>query len=194
VEPSLRIGHDQTEQLFRQRDLSLYLLRLFELSGLLGNLDIQGAWTLTLFTKTVGGRFFTINLGSHEVAFSPRHSEAEGQHYLVVDKLVRDFPKVAQWLDRHDGCIRPVKYAKATRAVFLQFRSTFAEAERLFAIPGVRRALIAYWADGLADLRERDARSTYARYRNYDAVYRLVDHARARRTVLANPLPAGSLA
>jgi hypothetical protein len=113
---------------------------------------------------------------------------------LVVDKLVRDFPKVAQWLDRHDGCIRPAKYAKATRAVFLQFRSTFAEAERLFAIRGVRRALIAYWADGLADLRERDARSTYARYHNYDAVYRLVDHARARRTVLANPLPAGSLA
>ena len=186
VAPSLRIGHEQTTKLFKRRDLSLYLFRLFQLAGLFGNLDIQGAWTLSLFTQTVGGRFFTINLGRHEVAFSPLSSADEGWHFLVVDQLIKDFPKVAKWLRERGGGIENANYANARRAVRLSFRSTFADAEKLFAVDGIRRALIAYWADGLADLRERDARSRYARYHNYDAVYGLVEHARARQRVIAS--------
>jgi hypothetical protein len=58
---SLRIDHERTEQIFSNRDVKLYLFRLFELSGLFGNVDIQGAWTLTLLPKTNGGRWFTLN-------------------------------------------------------------------------------------------------------------------------------------
>ena len=64
----LRIDHEKTEQLFTNRDVRLYLYRLFQLSGLFGNLDIQGAWTLSLLPKTKGGRWFTLNIGPHEVA------------------------------------------------------------------------------------------------------------------------------
>ena len=44
--------------------------------------------------------------------------------------------------------------------------------------PGVRRALIAYWSEALADLRERQANSVFARYHSYDAVAALLEYKR----------------
>src|SRR5260370_42463827 len=38
------------------------------------NLDIQGAWTLSVLPRTNGGRWFTVNISPHEVAFSTRKS------------------------------------------------------------------------------------------------------------------------
>jgi hypothetical protein len=75
VDPLLRIGHDVTLKLFENRDLQLFLYRLFELSGLFGNLDIQGAWTLSLSPSTGAGRWFTLNIGTHEVAFCQRKAD-----------------------------------------------------------------------------------------------------------------------
>jgi hypothetical protein len=69
----------------------------------------------------------------------------------------------------------------AERAV-INFTESFANAERLFALPGVRRALIAYWAEALADLRQRQAMSVYARYHSYDAVSTLMEYKRASDT------------
>jgi hypothetical protein len=70
VDDVLRVGHDTTLRFFTNRDLALYLYRLFHLSGLFGSLDIQGAWTLRLLTRTLGGTWFTLNIGRHAVAFS----------------------------------------------------------------------------------------------------------------------------
>jgi hypothetical protein len=68
--------------------------------------------------------------------------------------------------------------------VLINFDEDFANAEKFFGLPGVRRALIAYWAEALADLRQRDAKSVYARYHSYDAVSQLLKYKRATQNVL----------
>ncbi|EHR01134.1 hypothetical protein [Bradyrhizobium sp. WSM471] len=72
----------------------------------------------------------------------------------------------------------------AERAVSVSFDEDFAKAERILALDGVRRAMVAYWADALADLRERNAKSVYARYHSYDAVSQLLEYKRARDKVV----------
>jgi hypothetical protein len=53
-------------------------------------LDVQGAWTLTVLTSTMGGRWFTVNIGPHEVAFSTRSRGSEKlRHYLILDAQPR---------------------------------------------------------------------------------------------------------
>jgi hypothetical protein len=47
----------------------------------------------------------------------------------------------------------------------------------------MRRALVAYWSDALADLRERSAKSSYARYHSYDAVAELLHYSYAVQNV-----------
>lgn len=53
----------------------------------------------------------------------------------------------------------------------------------LYKLKGVRRAIVAYWADALAGLRERNAKSVYARYHSYDAVSQLLQYKRDRDRV-----------
>ena len=72
ISEPLRVDAERTDQLFDNPHVSLFLFRLFQLSGLYGNLDIQGAWTLSVLPQTNGGRWFTLNIGPHEVAFSTR--------------------------------------------------------------------------------------------------------------------------
>jgi hypothetical protein len=176
---TLRIDHEKTEQLFTNRDVRLYLYKLFQLSGLFGNLDIQGAWTLSLLPKTKGGRWFTLNIGPHEVAFSSRKADqGKFTHYLVLDRLILDYPETIIWVGLHAGEVEEATYASAERAVTISFQEDFASAERFFDMPGVRRALIAYWSEALADLRERRASSVFARYHSYDAVYALLEYKR----------------
>jgi hypothetical protein len=156
------------------------LYRLFQLSGLFGHLDIQGAWTLSVLPKTNGGRWFTLNIGPHEVAFSVRKSDkGKFDHYLILDRLILDFPDTIIWVGRHDGAVEEAHYASAQRAVSIRFKSDFASAEKIFGLPGVRRALVAYWLEALADLRERQANSVFARYHSYDAVSQLLEYKRA---------------
>jgi hypothetical protein len=187
TDPRLRIDHDRTEQLFTNRDVRLYLYKLFQLSGLFGNLDIQGAWTLILLPKTKGGRWFTLNIGPHEVAFSTRKPE-EGKftHYLVLDRLILEYPETIIWIGLRAGEVHDAEYASAERAVIISFQEDFANAERIFSLPGVRRALIAYWSESLADLRERQASSVFARFHSYDAVSALLDYKRAADAVVHN--------
>jgi hypothetical protein len=180
TDAALRIDHERTEQLFTKRDVRLYLYKLFQLSGLFGNLDIQGAWTLSLLPKTKGGRWFTLNIGSHEVAFSTRKPNNDKfTHYLVLDRLILDYPDTIIWIGLRDGAVEEAHYASAERAVIINFEGDFANAEKIFNLPGVRRALIAYWSEALADLRERQASSVFARYHSYDAVSALLEYKRA---------------
>jgi len=158
----------------------LYLYKLFQLSGLFGNLDIQGAWTLSLLPKTKGGRWFTLNIGPHEVAFSTRKPDnGKFTHYLILDRLILDYPDTIIWIGLRGGEVEEAHYASAERAVIVSFQEDFANAEKVFNLPGVRRALIAYWSEALADLRERQASSVFARYHSYDAVSALLEYKRA---------------
>lgn len=176
TEPALRVGREQTERLFKTRDA-----KLFQLSGLFGNLDIQGAWTLNLFPKTAGGRWYTLNIGPHEVAFSSRSAvDDKFQHHLVLDRLILDYPDTIIWIGKNEGAVREAHYRSAReRATVISFWEDFANAEKALKLPGVRRALVAYWAEGLAGLRERIAKSSYAGSHSYDAVARLLEYQRA---------------
>ncbi|MFC3243976.1 GIY-YIG nuclease family protein [Gordonia humi] len=70
-------AYPKLERCFYDPRLAAYLDTLYQYAGLPNFVDDQGAWTLTLFTTTSGGRYFTVNIGSHEVAFSstPRRGE-----------------------------------------------------------------------------------------------------------------------
>jgi T5orf172 domain len=184
TDAALRMGHEKTKQLFVNREARLYLYKLFQLSGLFGNLDIQGAWTLSLLPKTNGGRWFTLNIGPHEVAFSTRRSDnRKFIHYLILDRLILDFPDTIIWVGQRAGAVKDAPYASSEHAVTISFEEDFANAEKLFDLPGVRRALVAYWSEALADLRERQASSVYARYHSYDAVSALLEYKRANDKV-----------
>jgi len=187
IDVSLRFDHERTDRLFADRNVTLFLCKLFNLSGLYGNLDIQGAWTLSLLPKTVGGRWFTINIGSHEVAFSTRKPlNGKFSHYLVLDRLILDYPESIIWVGKRDGEVQDAVYSAAERAVLVSFNEDFANAEAFFTLPGVRRALVAYWGEALADLRERNAKSVYARYHSYDAVSQLLEYKRATQNVFGS--------
>jgi hypothetical protein len=177
TDATLRIDHEKTEQLFSNREVRLYLYKLFQLSGLFGNLDIQGAWTLSLLPKTKGGRWFTLNIGPHEVAFSTRKPDnGKFTHYLILDRLILDYPETIIWIGLRAGEVEEADYASAERAVVINFQEDF---EKIFDLPGVRRSLIAYWSEALADLRERQASSVFARYHSYDAVSALLEYKHA---------------
>jgi hypothetical protein len=187
TDASLRVDHERTDRLFANQSVTLFLFKLFHLSGLFGNLDIQGSWTLSLLPRTAGGRWFTINIGSHEVAFSTRKSlNGKFSHFLVLDRLILDYPESIIWIGRNEGDVEDAHYSAAERAVIVRFDEDFANAEKFFALPGVRRALVAYWAEALADLRERSARSVYARYHSYDAVSQLLEYKRATQSVFGS--------
>jgi hypothetical protein len=189
ISEPLRVDPQRTDQLFHNPDVSLFLFSLFQISGLYGNLDIQGAWTLSVLPQTNGGRWFTLNIGSHEVAFSTRTPiDGKFSHYLVLDRLILEYPKTIMWLGQHGGDVQEADYKAAERAVSVNFDQDFAKAESFFGHGGVRRALVAYWADALADLRQRNAKSVYARYHSYDAVSQLLEYKRARDKVMAEPL------
>src|SRR5580704_9884412 len=185
---NLRVGHDKTLELFKDRGLQLFLFKLFQLTGLFGNLDIQGSWTLSILTSTMGGRWFTLNIGPHEVCFSTKgRNDVKPTHHLMLDRLILDYPETIIWIGKHGGAVENADYKSAReRAVVVNFQSDFAAAERIFGLPGVRRALIAYWSESLADLRERSAKSTYARYHSYDAVAELLEYKRATENVFAS--------
>ncbi|MGB6829933.1 MAG: hypothetical protein WBE41_17930 [Terracidiphilus sp.] len=104
-------------------------------------------------------------------------------HYLILDRLVLDFPDTVIWIGQRGGHVEEAHYASAERAVAVSFQEDFANAEKIFHLPGVRRALIAYWLEALADLRERQVNSVYARYHSYDAVSELLQYKRAEDAV-----------
>jgi hypothetical protein len=133
----LRVDAERTDRLFHNPHFSLFLFRLFQLSGLYGNLDIQGSWTLSVLPQTNGGRWFTLNIGPHEVAFSTRTPiEEKFSHYIVLDRLILEYPETIMWLGRHGGDVREADYKTAERALTVRFDDDFAKAERFYALKG----------------------------------------------------------
>lgn len=160
------------DRMFQDHHLWTYIRQIFQLGGLLNWLDIQGAWTFTLFPSTSGGRYFTVNIGRHEVAYSaPGNRYGPRKHMLVLDELIVDHQTTVDWIRGHKGDVFQIPYASAApRAVSVIFEGSLSEASEFLARDGVRRALIAYWLDGLMSLKESGSSSFFARHHNWNAV------------------------
>ncbi|WP_308917364.1 GIY-YIG nuclease family protein [Jannaschia sp. LMIT008] len=163
-------------------DLARYLLRLFRETGLSQFLDLQEAWTLSVFTSTPtrgrsGGRLFTLNVGTHEVAFA-KVPDADGrcETMLFVDELVWNEGDVRGWFERHGGGMdRTTIYAsRSPRGLCLRWHATLTDSYEIFDLPMMRRGLIAYWYDRLLGMRDAGARSLHARHHNHNAVQELL--------------------
>ena len=172
IDPSEILKKPKVDRMFQDEDFTTYILQLFSFTGLMNWLDIQGAWTFVLFPATEGGRYFTINIGPHEVAFStlPKNNE-KPIHMILVDRLILDFKGVKNWVYTHNGQIKEDHYKSALpRSTSLIFEGTFEDAQNFLTLDGVRRALIAYWTEGLIGLKERGALSLFAKFHNWNAV------------------------
>lgn len=165
------------DRMFQDESFLDYLVKLFSFSGLNHWLDIQGIWTLVLFPSTNGGRYFTINIGPHEVAYSTLPKKCKRQENLIlVDKLILDYKDIISWIKERNGKIELDHYKTALpRASSLIFDGTFQDVLVLLSMDGVRRALIAYWNEALIQMAENNKMSVYERFHNYNAVAGIVN-------------------
>lgn len=175
IDPDRMVNRPKIDRMFQDASFLSYIKRLFVFSGLLNWLDIQGAWTFVLFPATSGGRYFTINIGPHEVAFSTLEKQGRPQiNMILLDRLVLDFSEVVNWIAYHSGRIEIDHYHKALpRGTTIEFAGTFEDVLEFTRLDGVRRALIAYWNEALILMKEKEISSVYARFHNWNAVARL---------------------
>ncbi|GAA4737229.1 GIY-YIG nuclease family protein [Gordonia alkaliphila] len=180
-------GYPKLERCFFDAAHAAYLDALYASAGLSNFVADQGAWTLTLFTTTAGGRFFTMNIGPHEVAYSSTPARGETRHpnRLVVDKLIQDFPEVERWARQRGGGVGDAGYAtQRDRATAISFEGDLTEARELLTLPGVRRSLIAYWTEGILEMREQGRESAYKRFHQWNAAAELQRHAEGAPSIV----------
>ena len=79
-------------------------------------LDIQGAWTLHLLPRTSGGMWFTLNIGSHAVAFAPRKPiNSRFTHYLEHNPIgLNQYRKGRDSQTRSDRRVLPDRMIRGT--------------------------------------------------------------------------------
>ena len=172
VDPAMLINKPKIDRMFQDEELSDYLLNLFRFTGLMNWLDIQGAWTFNLFPSTGRGRYFTINIGSHEVAYSTLPLvENISAHMILMDDLIYDFREVAKWVKKHEGeMVKDVYKSALPRSTSVAFFGSLDDANEFLTLDGVRRALIAYWSDSLIRMKEKNTQSLHAKSHNWNAV------------------------
>jgi hypothetical protein len=171
IDESLVVRRPKIDRMFQDQGFASFLQRLFRFSGLLNWLDLQGAWTLNLFPTTNGPRYFTLNIGKHEVAFSTAPVAGHAHHMMHMDRLIFDFPAVRSWVKAHRGQMMNDSYATALhRSTSVFFEGGFTTALEFLDLQGVRRAMIAYWTEALIGLQERGSLSVHARHHNWNAV------------------------
>jgi hypothetical protein len=175
LDPLEIINKPKVDRMFQDEQFCQYLTKLFKFTGLMNWLDIQGAWTFVLFPKTNGGRYFTINIGPHEVAFSTlKRKTVESIHMILMDKLILDFKIVRNWVKDHNGNVEEEAYDKALpRSVAISFKGNLDSSLEFMRLDGIRRAIIAYWTESLIILKEKCVLSSYAKYHNYNAIAEL---------------------
>lgn len=176
LDPDSIINKPKVDRMFQDEAFLEYIIKLFSFTGLLHWLNIQGAWTFVLFPATSGGRYFTINIGPHEVAYSTLgRKENRQQNMLLVDRLIFDFGKVINWIKDHNGSIEVDHYATALpRSASLIFEGSFNDAIEFYSLDGVRRALIAYWNEALINMKDKNTLSIYAKHHNYNAIAKIL--------------------
>ncbi|AEF86015.1 conserved hypothetical protein [Treponema primitia ZAS-2] len=175
IDPNEIIRKPKVDRMFQDDDFSKYIMQLFSFTGLLHWLDIQGIWTFVLFPMTNGGRYYTINIGPHEVAFSTLNTKnKKSTHMILMDKLVFDYKPVIEWVKNHNGNIQEEAYDRALpRSVSIVYEGDFNVAEEFMHLDGIRRAIIAYWTESLILLKEKGVASSYAKHHNYNAIAEL---------------------
>jgi len=183
INPAEIIKKPKIDRMFNDEDFSNFILLLFNITGLEHWIDFQGIWTFALFPSTCGGRFYTLNIGPHEVAFSTLPKNGNNQrHMILMDKLISDFDDVLIWLKKHSGEIINDAYKTALpRSYSIFFDGDFNKAIEFLNLEGVRRALIAYWTEGLIRLRERNTNSSFARFHNWNAVAEINKQIKSNR-------------
>ena len=188
INPEEILYKPKIDRLFQDDRFLKYISNLFLYSGLIYCIDIQGVWTLSIYTQTNQGRFFTINIGSHEVAFSTfSKNDIKQLNYIVVDKMILDseFTEIRNWIQNHGGEIRKANYKTAlNRAYYIFFRSDFDTACELFNLPGFTKLIISYWYDALISKRNDCKMSTYERYHNYNAVSKIISFIKTSKSIL----------
>lgn len=180
LNPDEIVCKPKIDRMFQDEDFLAYIVRLFRFTGLVHWIEQQGIWTFALFPSTNGGRYFTLSIGTHEVAFSTlAKKDAPQTNMLVADSMILDFPAVRKWIKAHNGTIRTENYATALpRSASLLFEGGFSDVVDLFSADGVRRALIAYWYEALVRKAEEGKMSGYERFHNYNAVARIMGSLR----------------
>lgn len=175
IDESLVLKKPKIDQMFQDQEFSTFLAKLFRFTAILNWLDLQGAWTFTLFPATCGGRYYTINIGSHEVAFATISSkERLPVHMIHMDRLIHDFKEVSSWVKTKRGCFKDDNYARGLyRSTSVLFEGEFDIALEFLRLTGVRRAIIAYWTEALIELQEKGITSVYSKYHNWNAVAEL---------------------
>jgi len=175
IDASLVLRKPKVDRMFQDEEFSSFLATLFRFTGLLNWLDLQGAWTLSLFPATSGGRYYTINIGPHEVAFAavpPRNLLPV--HMIHMDRLIHDFKEASVWVRKRGGALKDARYATGLyRSTSVLFEGDFDAALQFLGLHGVRRAIIAYWTEALIELQEKGRVSTYAKHHNWNAVAEL---------------------
>ena len=170
IEPELCVYRPKIDRMFQDNKFAEFLISLFRLSGLINWLDCQGAWTLTLYTSTGYGRYYTINIGLHEVAFST-YKRNQQINMLYMDNLICSYKECRKWIKRHNGSFQFGSYKSALDdSVSVYFEGGFDTCKEFLKLSGVRRAIVAYWTEALLGLQERNSLSINARHHNYNAV------------------------
>ncbi len=175
IDDSLVLKKPKIDRMFQDQDFSIFLGKLFRFTAILNWIDLQGAWTFSLFPATNGGRYYTLNIGSHEVAFATVPSNGQlPVHMIHMDRLVHDFKEVSFWVRNRAGCLEDDNYATGLyRSTSVFFKGDFDAALEFLSLNGVRRAIIAYWTEALIELQERGSTSLYSRHHNWNAVAEL---------------------
>lgn len=175
LDESLIVHKPKVDRMFNDIEFKQYLEHLFVFSGLTNWLVYQGLWTFVLFPSTEGGRYFTLNIGQHEVAFATLNNGNNLSHHMILlDKLILDYEEVIDWVKDHQGHIINSHYKTALpRSVCVHFNGNFKVSLEFLNLDGVRRALIAYWHEALFKLKDTNKQSVYARFHNYNAIIKL---------------------
>lgn len=175
IQEALILKKPKIDRMFQDQEFSVFLARLFRSTGILNWLNLQGSWTFSLFPATNGGRYYTLNIGPHEVAFAT--TPPNGQlpiHMIHMDRLIRDFKEVKCWVRDRSGRLEDDNYASGLhRSTSVFFESDFKTAADFLNQPGVRRAIVAYWTEALIGLQERGSASVFSKHHNWNAVAEL---------------------
>jgi hypothetical protein len=175
IDESLVIKKPKIDRMFQDLEFSGFLARLFQFTAILNWVDLQGAWTFSLFPSTSGGRYYTINIGKHEIAFATIPKTGQPQiHMIHMDRLIHDFDAVKSWVEEKNGSLVDDNYASCLyRSTSVFFEGSFDDALAFIKLDGVRRAMIAYWTEALILLQEKATVSVFSRYHNWNAVAEL---------------------
>lgn len=166
---------NETRRLFQHEQFYEFIIMLFKYTGLRNFLDLQGSWTFRLFPQTSRGRFYTINIGNHEVAFASMARPGEPSiHMIYMDQMIRDFREPMTWLKRRKGVLQDQRYTTALyHSTSVLFAGDFEDAIEFLSLKGVRRSIMAYWMDSLIELQTKNRQSLFGRHHDWNAVAEL---------------------